>query len=102
MIHVIQYLGIGTYLQAHGLFVDQYVVQSSPEFCCPCCISYSTGILESLNNKLMVAKRIGYGYSDNLFFFILVRFLSFDGLTLRSHLSTHPAITCPRPSASFS
>ena len=36
----------------------------------------STGKLEGFNNKIKVAKRIGYGYRDDEFFFLLVRFLS--------------------------
>lgn len=36
----------------------------------------STGKLEGFNNKIKVAKRLAYGYRDNLFFFTLVRFLS--------------------------
>ena len=36
----------------------------------------STGKLEGFNNKIKVAKRIGYGYRDDNFFFLLVRFLS--------------------------
>lgn len=36
----------------------------------------STGRLEGFNNKIKVAKRIGYGYRDDDFFFLLVRFLS--------------------------
>lgn len=36
----------------------------------------STGKLEGFNNKVKVAKRIGYGYRDDAYFFTLVRFLS--------------------------
>ena len=36
----------------------------------------STGKLEGFNNKIKVAKRLAYGYRNNLFFFTLVRFLS--------------------------
>ena len=36
----------------------------------------STGKLEGFNNKIKVAKRIGYGYRDDDFFFLLVRFLA--------------------------
>ena len=36
----------------------------------------STGKLEGFNNKIKVAKRLAYGYRDNRFFFMLVRFLS--------------------------
>ena len=36
----------------------------------------STGKLEGFNNKIKVAKRIGYGYRDEDFFFTLIRYLS--------------------------
>ena len=36
----------------------------------------STGKLEGFNNKIKVAKRVGYGYRDDDFFFLLVRFIS--------------------------
>lgn len=36
----------------------------------------STGKLEGFNNKIKVAKRVGYGYRDDDYFFLLVRFLS--------------------------
>lgn len=36
----------------------------------------STGKLEGFNNKVKVAKRIGYGYRDDVYFFTLVRFLT--------------------------
>ena len=36
----------------------------------------STGKLEGFNNKIKVAKRIGYGYRDDDFFFTLVKFIS--------------------------
>ena len=36
----------------------------------------STGRLEGFNNKIKVAKRIGYGYRDDDFFFLLIRYLS--------------------------
>ena len=36
----------------------------------------STGKLEGFNNRIKVAKRIGYGYRDDNFFFLLVRFFS--------------------------
>ena len=38
--------------------------------------SISTGRLEGFNNKIKVAKRIGYGYRDENFFFTLIRYLS--------------------------
>lgn len=36
----------------------------------------STGKLEGMNNKIKVAKRIGYGYRDEKYFFKLIRFIS--------------------------
>ena len=36
----------------------------------------STGKLEGFNDKIKVAKRIGYGYRDDDFFFTLIRYLS--------------------------
>ena len=36
----------------------------------------STGKLEGLNNKIKVAKRVGYGYRNDDYFFILVRYIS--------------------------
>ena len=45
-------------------------------------ISDGTGKLEGFNNKIKVAKRIGYGYRDDDFFFTLIRYLSI--LSVRS------------------
>ena len=39
-------------------------------------ISDDTDNLEDFNNKIKVAKRIGYGYRDDDFFFTLIRYLS--------------------------
>ena len=36
----------------------------------------STGRLEGFNNKVKVAKRVGYGYRNEDYFFTLVRYLS--------------------------
>ena len=36
----------------------------------------STGRLEGFNNKIKVAKRVGYGYRNEEYFFTLVRYLS--------------------------
>ena len=44
----------------------------------------STGKLEGFNNKIKVAKRIGYGYRDDLFFFLLVKFISLPSVRLLS------------------
>lgn len=38
--------------------------------------SISTGKLEGFNNKIKVAKRIGYGYRNEDYFFCLIRYLS--------------------------
>uniref|UniRef100_UPI003864FCCF transposase n=1 Tax=Ruminobacter sp. TaxID=2774296 RepID=UPI003864FCCF len=40
----------------------------------------STGKLEGTNNKIKVAKRIAFGYRDEGYFFILIRYLSSLGL----------------------
>ena len=39
-------------------------------------ISDDTDKLEDFNNKIKVAKRIGYGYRHDDFFFTLIRYLS--------------------------
>ena len=45
----------------------------------------STGKLEGFNNKIKVAKRIGYGYCDDDFFFTLIRYLSIPSVRSPSH-----------------
>lgn len=45
----------------------------------------STGRLEGFNNKIKVAKRIGYGYRDDDFFFTLIRYLSIPSVRSSSH-----------------
>ena len=45
----------------------------------------STGRLEGFNNKIKVAKRIGYGYRDDAFFFTLIRYLSVPSVRTPSH-----------------
>lgn len=40
----------------------------------------STGKLEGLNNKIKVAKRVGYGYRDDDYFFTLVRYMSLPSM----------------------
>lgn len=45
----------------------------------------STGKLEGFNNKIKVAKRVGYGYRDDEYFFTLIRFLSLPVAWLDSH-----------------
>ena len=45
----------------------------------------STGKLEGFNNKIKVAKRIGYGYRDDDFFFTLIRYLSIPSVRSPSH-----------------
>ena len=47
----------------------------------------STGKLEGFNNKIKVAKRIGYGYRDDDFFFTLIRYLSIPSVR-SSHKNT--------------
>ena len=47
----------------------------------------STGKLEGFNNKIKVAKRIGYGYRDDDFFFTLIRYLSIPSVR-SSHENT--------------
>lgn len=47
--------------------------------------SISTGKLEGFNNKINVAKRIGYGYRDDDFFFTLIRYLSISSVRSPSH-----------------
>jgi len=44
----------------------------------------STGKLEGFNNKIKVAKRIGYGYRDDEYFFTLVRYLALPVAWLES------------------
>ena len=44
-----------------------------------------TGKLEGFNNKIKVAKRIGYGYRDDDFFFTLIRYLSIPSVRSPSH-----------------
>jgi hypothetical protein len=48
-------------------------------------ISDGTGKLEGFNNKIKVAKRIGYGYRDDDFFFTLIRYLSIPSVRSPSH-----------------
>ena len=40
----------------------------------------STGKLEGFNNRIKVAKRIGYGYRDDDFFFTTIRYISIPDL----------------------
>ena len=44
----------------------------------------STGKLEGFNNKIKVAKHIGYGYRDDEYFFTLVRYLALPVAWLES------------------
>ena len=48
-------------------------------------ISDDTDKLEGFNNKIKVAKRIGYGYRDDDFFFTLIRYLSIPSVRSPSH-----------------
>lgn len=45
----------------------------------------STGKLEGFNNKIKVAKRNGYGYRDECYFFTLIRYLSIPRPKKSSH-----------------
>ncbi|MBQ7181603.1 MAG: ISL3 family transposase [Bacteroidaceae bacterium] len=45
----------------------------------------STGRLEGFNNKIKVAKRIGYGYRDDDYFFTLIRYLALPVAWISSH-----------------
>ena len=45
----------------------------------------STGKLEGFNNKIKVAKRIGYGYRDEAYFFKLIRYLSIPYIRLHEN-----------------
>ncbi len=47
--------------------------------------SISTGKLEGFNNKIKVAKRIGYGYRNEEYFFTLVRFLPLPSVKAGSY-----------------
>ena len=48
-------------------------------------ISDDTDKLEGFNNKIKVAKRIGYGYRDDDFFFTLIRYLSIPSVRSPYH-----------------
>ena len=48
----------------------------------------STGRLEGFNNKVKVAKRVGYGYRNEDYFFTLVRYLSIPSVRGSSHRKT--------------
>ena len=56
-----------------------------PGLTVPAIYSISTGKLEGFNNKIKVAKRIGYGYRDDDFFFTLIRYLSIPSVRSPSH-----------------
>lgn len=48
----------------------------------------STGKLEGFNNKIKVAKRIGYGYRNEEYFFTLVRYMSIPAVRFKSPRKT--------------
>jgi len=48
----------------------------------------STGRLEGFNNKIKVAKRIGYGYRNEEYFFTLVRYMSIPAVRFQSPRKT--------------
>jgi len=41
--------------------------------------------LEGFNNKIKVAKRIGYGYRDEHYFFTLIRYMAIPSVRGSSH-----------------
>lgn len=45
----------------------------------------STGKLEGFNNKIKVAKRIGYGFRNDDYFFTLIKYLSLPSVRRRFH-----------------
>lgn len=45
----------------------------------------STGKLEGFNNKIKVAKRIGYGFRNDDYFFTLIKYLSLPSVRKRFH-----------------
>ena len=59
--------------------IEQYKPKSVAD------ISDHTDKLEDFNNKIKVAKRIGYGYRDDDFFFTLIRYLSIPSVRSPSH-----------------
>jgi transposase len=48
----------------------------------------STGRLEGFNNKIKVAKRIGYGYRNEDYFFTLIRYMSIPAVRTQSPRKT--------------
>lgn len=48
----------------------------------------STGRLEGFNNKIKVAKRIGYGYRNEDYFFTLIRYMSIPSVRTQSPKKT--------------
>ena len=48
----------------------------------------STGKLEGFNNKIKVAKRIGYGYRNEEYFFTLIRYMSIPSVRAQSPRKT--------------
>ena len=48
----------------------------------------STGKLEGFNNKIKVAKRIGYGYRNEEYFFTLIRYMSIPAVRSQSPRKT--------------
>ena len=57
--------------------------------------SISTGKLEGFNNKIKVAKRIGYGYRDNDFFLTLICYLSIPSVRSPSSKNRDEPILFP-------
>ena len=48
----------------------------------------STGKLEGFNNRIKVAKRIGYGYRDEDYFFSLIQYFSIPSVKYKSPKKT--------------
>ena len=48
----------------------------------------STGKLEGFNNRIKVAKRIGYGYRDEDYFFTLIQYISIPSVKYNSPKKT--------------
>ena len=48
----------------------------------------STGRQEGFNNKIKVAKRIGYGYRNEGYFFTIIRYMSIPAVRTQSPKKT--------------
>ena len=63
----------------------QFKKKLLPDLAAHAIYSISTGKHEGFNNKIKVAKRIGYAYRDDDFFFTLIRYLSIPYVRSPSH-----------------